>query len=253
MLGDCAFFFIQKAARGDIHSWSKVDGWAGALFADFLGQLMFKVIVDYTGLMQFRGAGVLGGCYWTTNMLLALAAPFGAVAIYYSNDVSSSCSLNESTAWVLVSSLCGAWILVFLTLLLLMNPAHRSSFYSTETIKAWVCKHFTREGAADHNKLMICVYYRRRLWVDIEPEVKAWTHANWGRLEREQPDWFTPGRIGRIDDEFIPPDSVERRRRAGGGSRRRSSLSARLLASVSVRDVESKPSNSGTNKVAPAP
>ena len=69
VLGDIAFFFLQKAARGDIRYFENLDGWAGTVVFDFVGQLVWKLIVDYTGLVQFRGPGVLGGCYWTGNMV----------------------------------------------------------------------------------------------------------------------------------------------------------------------------------------
>ena len=69
VLGDCAFFFLQKVARGDIRCFMNADGWAGTVVFDFLMQLFFKLIVDYTGLVQFRGPGILGGCYWTGNMV----------------------------------------------------------------------------------------------------------------------------------------------------------------------------------------
>jgi hypothetical protein len=97
-LGDCAFFFLQKAARGDIRCFVNADGWVGTIFFDFTFQFFMKLIVDYTGLVQFRGPGVLGGSYWTGNMLLALAAPFGAVAIFFASDVSTDSSLDESSA-----------------------------------------------------------------------------------------------------------------------------------------------------------
>jgi hypothetical protein len=229
-LGDCAFFFLQKGARGDIYNFFPVEGWAGTVGFDFFTQLFYKLIVDYTGLVQFRGPGVLGGCYWTGNMLLALAAPFGAVAIYFASDTSTGSSLDESSAWALVSSLCGAWVLVFFIFLLLVNPSHRHTFYSTQTSKAWVCSYFTKEGATDSSKMSIFTY-RRRLWKHLRPEVKEWTLANWARFEREQPDWLTPGLISQVDDDMIPPGSLEGLARAGGG-RRKSSVSERVLGAA---------------------
>jgi hypothetical protein len=69
VLGDCAFFFLQKAARGDIRCFLDKDGWVGTVLFDFLFQLCYKLVVDYTGLVQCRGPGCLGGCYWTGNMV----------------------------------------------------------------------------------------------------------------------------------------------------------------------------------------
>jgi hypothetical protein len=74
VLGDCAFFFLQKAARGDARAFMNVEGWAGTVLCDFMNQLCFKLIVDYTGLVQFRGPGILGGCYWAGNMVGAKAS-----------------------------------------------------------------------------------------------------------------------------------------------------------------------------------
>ncbi|GMI18866.1 hypothetical protein TeGR_g12782 [Tetraparma gracilis] len=237
VLGDCAFFFLQKAARGDIRYFTNLDGWAGTVLGDFLGQLIFKLIVDYTGLVQFRGAGCLGGSYWTGNMLLALAAPFGAVAIFFASDVSTDSSLDESSAWTFVLSLCGAWVLVFFIFLLLVNPSHRHTFYSTQTSKAWVCSYFTKEGATDASKMSIH-QSRRRLWKHLRPEVKEWTLANWARFEREDPDWFSPSLIAQVEDDMIPPGSLAGLNREGGGKRRRNSMSERLLggSAMSVRE-----------------
>jgi hypothetical protein len=70
-LGDTAFFFLQKSARGDFKYFDNVDGLAGLLVFDFLLQFILKTIVDFTGLVQFRGPGVLGGAYWSGSMVCA--------------------------------------------------------------------------------------------------------------------------------------------------------------------------------------
>jgi hypothetical protein len=70
-LGDVAFFFLQKAARGDFKYFDNVDGLAGFLIFDFLGQIILKTITDFTGLVQFRGPGILGGAYWSGSIVCA--------------------------------------------------------------------------------------------------------------------------------------------------------------------------------------
>jgi hypothetical protein len=122
---------------------------------------------------------------------------------------------------------------MFLLFLLLMNPALRHTFYSTQTSKAWVCSYFTKEGATDASKMQIH-WYRRRLWKHLRPEVKEWTLANWARFETEQPDWFTAAKIAQVDADMIPPGSLEGLRRAGGGRKRKSSVSERVLEAVNV-------------------
>jgi hypothetical protein len=70
-LGDTAFFFLQKSARGDFKYFANVDGLAGLLFFDILFQFITKIVVDFTGLVQFRAAGVLGGMYWSGSIVRA--------------------------------------------------------------------------------------------------------------------------------------------------------------------------------------
>jgi hypothetical protein len=70
-LGDTIFFFLQKIARGDLKAYMNIDGLAGAFAFDFLGQILLKTVVDFTGLVQFRGPGVLGGSYWSGSMVCA--------------------------------------------------------------------------------------------------------------------------------------------------------------------------------------
>jgi hypothetical protein len=71
VLGDGAFFFLQKAARGDIKYFANVDGLVGALVFDFIIQFIMKTVVDFTGLIQFRAAGILGATYWSASMVCA--------------------------------------------------------------------------------------------------------------------------------------------------------------------------------------
>jgi hypothetical protein len=94
-----------------------------------------------------------------------------------------------------------------------------------------VCSFFTKKGATDSSKMSIHLR-RRRLWTHLRPEVKEWTLANWARFEREQSDWFNAALISQVDDDMIPPGSLEGLARAGGGRKRKSSVSERVLGAV---------------------
>jgi hypothetical protein len=123
---------------------------------------------------------------------------------------------------------------VFLLFVLLMNPSHRSTLYSTETCKQWICNFWIRGETDEHKFIMMCG--RKALWAHLREEAKEWSLANWARFEREQPAWFSAGKISQIDDDFIPRDSLEGLRRAGGSSRRRNSMSERLVGRLSARE-----------------
>jgi len=90
-----------------------------------------KVITDYTGVVQLRASGELGGAYWTLNMLLAIAMTFASVYIDFESDVDEA--MSEETAWLAVSLLGGAWLTVFLTFLVLMKKKYRATFLSLQT------------------------------------------------------------------------------------------------------------------------
>jgi hypothetical protein len=64
MLGDVSILFIQKAARDDLHYFDDYG-----LLGDIFLPLCFKLVADYTGLLQLRGPGVLGGAYFSINQV----------------------------------------------------------------------------------------------------------------------------------------------------------------------------------------
>jgi hypothetical protein len=69
-LADWTIFFAQKWLRNDAGSFMKVSD--NSLVQFLIGTLwdwMFKVIVDFTGLVWFYQPGLVGGIYWTTSMV----------------------------------------------------------------------------------------------------------------------------------------------------------------------------------------
>jgi hypothetical protein len=170
-------------------------------------------------------------------LVLALGASLGATAIYFESVDEEEAVMSESVAWMLVTSLVGAFVGVALLFLLLINSKYRRTFYSTQTSKEWVCSYFTKDGASDESKMKIHLC-RRAMWKHIREEVKEWTLANWERIEAESPEWFTPALKDQIDDDMIPAAVLRKIKMAGGGSRRRSSMSQRLMGEGSRREVE---------------
>jgi hypothetical protein len=58
--GDHIIYLAQKAARGDWWHWTPVGGVLGILMTP-INRIITKAINDFTGVIQFRGAGELGG------------------------------------------------------------------------------------------------------------------------------------------------------------------------------------------------
>jgi hypothetical protein len=64
LVGDMGLYLTYKLVRRDFLHWIPIDGALGAVNS-FLERFLAKVLVDYTGVIQFRGSGEMGGVAWT--------------------------------------------------------------------------------------------------------------------------------------------------------------------------------------------
>ena len=233
MAGDMALYLLQKVARGDFHYWVPVDG-VGGLCMSLVVRVMVKTIVDFTGVIQFRGDAELGGLYWTVNMLLALLASFGSVFVYYADneeevaliktdDDSAAFEIEERVAWTLVGSLSGGWVVVFGVFLLLMKKEYRLTFVTTTTGKARTMDYFVK-GANDELKSKV-MENNKAQWQTIREDVKEWVQANWWRWKEEKPDWFDLAWQSKVPEEWIT--DVKERARLDKARRYRENMGAR--------------------------
>jgi len=189
-----------------------------------------KVVTDYTGVVQFRASGELGGAYWTLNMLLAIAATFASVHIHFESDVDEA--MSEGTAWLAASLLGGAWVAVFLAFLVLMKKKYRATFFSFQTGNQWAQSYF-KTGNSDETRAII-VTTSRHLWQSIRPQVRDWFTENWPRWVEEGPEWFNRVWISNVDDDLLPPEVLVQQNLVGGGERRRSSIADMMGGSAQV-------------------
>ncbi|GMI38047.1 hypothetical protein TeGR_g2496 [Tetraparma gracilis] len=220
LVSDMGLYFTYKILRRDLWHWMPLEG-AASVVESVLERLIAKVLVDFTGVLQFRGAGELGGCYFTFNMIMSLAASFVATHVYYASLVEDrDAVMNESVAWTIVWGLSGLWTFFQVCFLLLMKPAYRSTFFSTQSGHAWVKEKFVK-GDTDELKSWT-LGCNKKQWLPIRDDMKAWTLENWERWEDEQPEWFNDAFRSSVDDDMIPAESLARLK--GGGERRRSSL-----------------------------
>ena len=214
--GDMAFYFAQKLLRGDFDYWAiNFDGFV-RVFVSILMRVIMKTIVDHTGLVQFRAPAELGGIYWSFNMLVTVVSPLAATKLYYDTIKAGKAALEEKIAWSLTTSLCTAWLLVFVLFLKLMKKKYRKTFFSLKLGKTAIMEKFESEN----EEVKAAIFTKNRnLWVEIEEDVKEWVMNNWWRWKEEQPAWLTEGIIAKIPDEFIPSEesrvALNRMRRRG--------------------------------------
>jgi hypothetical protein len=63
---DMSVYFVYKAIRSDLWHWVPLEGWMSVL-ETIIERVIVKVLVDFTGVIQFRAPGELGGCYFGFN------------------------------------------------------------------------------------------------------------------------------------------------------------------------------------------
>jgi hypothetical protein len=262
MAGDHLLYLLQKLIRGDFLHWIPIEGVAG-LAMSLLTRVVSKTITDFTGLLQFRGAGELGGVMWLWSMCLALVAPWVAVSVYFGNaadietglDSTDSATVAEDTrelkqsdAFRLLAVLTGLWLAAFTIFLSLMKKEYRRSFWCMETGNEWVQSYFL-QGERDDVKQNV-LYLNAAKWAAIRPQVKEWVRSSWVGWERDKPDWYTDNWKAKVPADWVPREGREEwkeaRRRSMVGSERKGSvagIAAGLLgvdAKVHLTDTETR-------------
>jgi hypothetical protein len=221
---DMGIYLLFKMARGDFTYWIPVDGALG-FFMSMIVRVGVKTITDYTGIVQFRASGELGGIYWSFSMLTAVAVPF--VAEYFLGMASVTVAMAEGTASRIVGSLSGAWLFFFVLFLFLMNKEYRWTFFSFETGNEWAVSFFLK-GDTDAKRVKP-LRLNKNKWKKIRPQMKEFVLDNWERWEGEQPEWFTQVWKASIDDDMLPAAELRKQKLVGGGQWRRSSLGGLLV------------------------
>ena len=194
MAGDMALYLGVKVARGDFHYWVPVDGALGLLMS-LLTRVIFKMITDFTGVIQFRGDAELGGLFWTLNMFLALAASFVCVWVGDGGMVE----------WTLVGTTSGAFTLSFGLFFLLMKKKYWRTFFTTRTGKQWTMDFFLK--GKDDGVKKVTVDHNKRQWRAIRSEVKEWVLLNYWKWEADRPEWFTESWIAKVPPDMIPSEA----------------------------------------------
>jgi hypothetical protein len=74
LVSDMGLFFMHKFLRRDLWHWVALEG-AIRVVESVIERLIVKVLVDFTGVLQFRAPGEMGGLFFTLNMVRAREGP----------------------------------------------------------------------------------------------------------------------------------------------------------------------------------
>ncbi|GMI29072.1 hypothetical protein TeGR_g11360 [Tetraparma gracilis] len=238
MAGDHLLYLLLKLVRGDFLYWLPVEGAVG-LAVSLIMRVIVKTLTDFTGVIQLRAAGEMGGLMWLWTMCLALVAPWVAVPVYFGSltsnstnakavepvldstdsttdaldlDESDAWELERSDAWRLLGGLTAGWVFAFAVFLSLMKKKYRSTFWSRETGNAYIQALFLHGGSDDIKKNVFTK--NKAKWKAIEPQVKEWVGEGWMGWERDKPEWFTDNWKLRVPADWVPKEGKAEHRNA---------------------------------------
>jgi hypothetical protein len=227
-LGDHVLYLAYKLARRDLYHWVPLEG-AAMVAQTLMVRVGIKAITDFTGVVQFRAPGEMGGAAWTFSQGSALVTSFVATHMYLSSGDATSDGevMSDSRVWTIVGALSGSQIFFFACFLLLMKQELVTTFISFETGHHRVTNRFLT-GETDGVKALVFTT-NVKLWTGIRCDVKAWTMENWERWEEEKPEWFNDAWKARVEDDMIPPARLREMKMNGSASRRRRSSLGDIL------------------------
>ena len=205
-LVDNGIYALQKLVRRDMYYWVPVYGCMG-VFTAFTMRFLGKFVMDFTGMVQGRHPGELGGVYFTVNMFLANIFSAGSLSVYFNNASDDDLAFSEEVGWKIAGWLSAVWLASFSILLLTMKSSYRASFFDT-TSGAQHFRNYFLVGDCDRTKAKI-IFINNNIWTCIREDVKTWVQLNWSRWKEERPDWFTLVWQSKVPDEWIT-DAEER-------------------------------------------
>ncbi|GMI30488.1 hypothetical protein TeGR_g8045 [Tetraparma gracilis] len=221
MAGDHLLYLLLKLVRGDFLYWMPIEGVSG-LILSLVMRVGVKTITDFTGVLQFRASGEMGGAMWLWTICLALVVPWVAVPVYFgsltsnstkaaqneviisTNSTSDALELEQSDALGILGSLTACWVIAFAVFLSLMKKKYRSTFWSKETGNEWAQSFFLQGGSDDIKKNIF--KYNLAKWEPIESQVKEWVKEGWMEWEKDKPDWFNDNWKAKVPVDWVPKE-----------------------------------------------
>ncbi|GMI30022.1 hypothetical protein TeGR_g2987 [Tetraparma gracilis] len=198
---DFALLIFIKVLARDLTYWIPIEGglvWS--VFTSSLIRLVMKLVLDFTGLIQWRMPFDFGGFYYNFNSVVAIVVPFVALEAYV--DAKGE-EFDASAMRSVITALSCTWLALFGTFLLLMQPGYKHTFFNTKTGRKHAQEYFTDSDDDGRKNQILTV--NARLWAPIRDDVRNWTLENWARWEEEKPEWFT----GDFVDKVAPDQSAE--------------------------------------------
>jgi len=211
---DVVLYTGYKLGRNDFDYWVPWSGPIGK-FLSWGVRVQVKVVTDFTGLIQTRHPGEVGGLMWSLNMCFAtLILPNVCLAIYFEDrkETGEGVFVEENKAYLYANMASGCWLICFAVVVSLMDRKYWRTFIDFTSGADFFCDTYFRQGEDDAQRSAI-LNCNQNIWNRVEDDVKEWVKAGWWTWEEEKPSWFTEAWKKRVPEGWVPEEEA-----AGGGT-----------------------------------
>jgi len=236
-------YMLYRACRGDLYYWMPLEGKTG-WFSSILIRLTVKVIVDFTGCIQFRNPKELGGLYYSLTLLQAQVGSAVCAKLYIDASEGDTEALSAETVYAFAATVSATWACSYALFFAHIEKGYAGTFTDTRSAFQYVVDEFNDSKASDEQKAGV-VTNTRRYWRSIEDEARKFLAEKWAAWEQEKPKWFDKAWIAKLHDDMLPERVLAERRRGG---RRRSSIAEMLIG---AREEEEEKEDESDVHVAP--
>jgi len=216
---DLGLYLIVKVLRGDFWYWAPTGGFE-EIFVSALSRILTKTVTDFTSLVFLRHPQELGGLGWLLSLAFTMVYLPVAIEIYeWKNGMES---IADNLAWKVVWFVIPTVLVSFAVFFCIIEKKFLGTFFSLQTGKKFAQDLF-KKGVGDAAKAAI-LKKTRHYWVGIEDDIKLWVRENWGKWEKERPEWLTEAKKAEIPIEWIPTCKGRNRETVRRASLRRGSV-----------------------------
>ncbi|GMI13543.1 hypothetical protein TrLO_g6791 [Triparma laevis f. longispina] len=198
---DHALYMGQKFIRRDYTYWVPIEGILSLVFS-FFCRFIVKLVVDFTGIVQFRHPYEMGGLYWSLNMVVSNLGCWASVHVYSWTSEDLNNGLKTESLFRMLGILTGLQVVNFICFLGTIKRKYLHTFFSTETGVTSGQKQFL-EGKS--NAAKSAIFTRNEvMWRPIERRIRAWLEDGWLEWVNKKPEWFNEKFRSTVPVDMMP-------------------------------------------------
>ncbi len=164
---DICLCMLYKVVRCDFWYWMPTTGVGFSV----LGRVAAKVLVDFSGCMDFRNPVDLGGAYWLLNALMSQLSCIVSVVLYDRYFVGDA-KISGPFLYGTVGALVAVWLVAFCAFLLIIKREYVHTFVSLQSGSDYIVSYF-RDNLDEARRIQI-FYSNELMWKSIRPAVRTW-------------------------------------------------------------------------------